>query len=52
MVDHRQKMWWQRLEVAAVAICAKTQAPPQRNATLEAKTEGQRRTRHAANGTS
>lgn len=23
-----RKMWWQRLEVAAVAICAKTQVPP------------------------
>lgn len=27
-VGHKQKMWWQRLEVAAVAICAKMQAPP------------------------
>lgn len=40
------------MEVAAVAICAKTQVPPQRNATLEAKTERPEKTRHAANGTS
>lgn len=52
MVDHRQKDVVAAVGGGCSGYMCKDAGAPQRNATLEAKTERPEKTRHAANGTS